>query len=728
MDSLKKISDSITNFSQGQFFKYVLVGLVVLILGASSYLVYLNSADPKKYPKLETKIYKQVEENLLAIVDSSKTDPHKAIDELERQPPLPKQLENRRRFILARLYDSVGESVLAFIRASEIDEDYLPKHNAYFIVKLAEKVGHEAAVIKKLELLRAKYPNDPKFLYELAKSHLRQSQTAEAKKTFVSIKKLYPNSEQAIAANYYLANLTDDKPEKLSLLKEYLEKSPNGSLAYLVSDQILAMDKADQAYFKNATNYMAISYQKIGEYEKALELFNTTQNSPELYLKPFVDSLLKLDKQQDAKALVLRSLPKISNPELANEMIDVYLDLTKNTDEALLQLQALKDAVTPESKEKVYWEVAKLSDTKEDYYYVYENFPRGDYAAESLKKVFWKEFQRENYHKALDLYKDHWKEFESSRSHAFVAFWAGKIHLKLGEKENARAVFQNLIIAHPDNYYGFRANQILEKKNKWYLLPGSNEFIAAAKWSWPTVYKNFDIEKLFGSDTLELTKAGQYGYILGLADSGELKIDDDFRIWLMAKSNDNVGALDLARKIIKEKQSVADTKNPLFQFAYPLLYEDLITDETSKNLKVDPMLVHSLIRQESSYQESIISPVGAVGLMQVMPYTAKDLAKSMGIEPPATAEDLMKVETNIQLGVRFLEEVLRKFDDNLIYSIASYNAGPVAVGKWIEKFEENNKKENLDYDLFVENMPYDETREYTKRVLNNYWIYKQLYN
>lgn len=725
MAFIKDFSNSIEKITKTPIFRFVFIGLFVFVFVASAFLVYLNFSQGKQYPKLDSKAYHQVEDEFLKILDSAQADPYLAIEKMQAYPLLPKTLENRRKFILTKLYDSIGETVLAFIIANEIEEDYLPKHVAYFRVKLAEKVGHEAALMKDLEFLKSHYPSNQKYNYELAKSYLRQNQIEDARKIFQSL--LKTKSEYAIASNYYLATLAEDKKEKANFLKEYLINSPNGSLGYFVSDAILAMDKADQAAFKPYSNYMALTYYKIGDYSKAIELFNTALDSPELYLRPFVNSLIKLDKKDDAAALILRSIPKITDPQLQHEMIAKYSKLSSDKDAALAQLEVLKGSVLTENKDKVQWEIAKITDTKEDYAYIYENHPESPFAAEALRRIFWKEYVRSNYHGAIDVYRDHQRQYESSKSHPFVAFWAAKIHFKLDEKDSARAVLQNLIISHPDDYYGFRASQILDKRKNWYLMNRPGEFIAPSEWSWPEVYKDFDIEKLFGADILELTKAGQYEYILSLAEANEVKIDNDFKIWLYVKIGNFLDALELAKDVLATEGKSIDSKNVKFYFAYPLAYQDLIVDETSKNLKVDPMLVQALIRQESSYRPNIVSPAGAVGLMQLMPFTARDVAKTLGETPPVGDEDLMIPGVNIKLGVKYLEEVLDKYDENLIWSIASYNAGPIAVNGWANKFKALPEEEQ-DMDLFIENIPYDETRNYTKKVLNNYWIYKQLYN
>jgi len=104
-----------------------------------------------------------------------------------------------------------------------------------------------------------------------------------------------------------------------------------------------------------------------------------------------------------------------------------------------------------------------------------------------------------------------------------------------------------------------------------------------------------------------------------------------------------------------------------------------------------------------------------------MPYTAKVVARRLNLRPPRKY-DLMHADINIKLGVNYMEEVFGQFENNMINAIASYNAGPVAVKKWMNLYQEADK------DYYIESIPYEETRNYVKQVLANYWIYRELYS
>ena len=116
----------------------------------------------------------------------------------------------------------------------------------------------------------------------------------------------------------------------------------------------------------------------------------------------------------------------------------------------------------------------------------------------------------------------------------------------------------------------------------------------------------------------------------------------------------------------------------LLPLIYPAGYSDLITKYAVRN-NLDPFLVNAIIREESWFNKEAVSPAGALGLMQLMPGTAKRMAK----ESYAGRESLFDPEVNIELGTRFFAERLKQFDGNIFLAIASYNAGPEAVEKWI---------------------------------------------
>ena len=178
-------------------------------------------------------------------------------------------------------------------------------------------------------------------------------------------------------------------------------------------------------------------------------------------------------------------------------------------------------------------------------------------------------------------------------------------------------------------------------------------------------------------------------------------------------------ALRLARAKFRDQlERTGGTVSPvLWNVAYPTGLLPTIKLQGAKG--VDPYLIAAIIREESQYDVKAVSRVGAIGLMQVMPSTANNVAQRVGL-PAVGREDLFDQETNIRIGVRYVEQLLEQFSGNLVYTIAAYNAGPIAVGNWIAQYRAQSQDE------FVELIPYQETRQYVKRVLRTYREYVRL--
>ncbi|MEL7008359.1 MAG: lytic transglycosylase domain-containing protein, partial [Cyanobacteria bacterium J06588_4] len=154
-----------------------------------------------------------------------------------------------------------------------------------------------------------------------------------------------------------------------------------------------------------------------------------------------------------------------------------------------------------------------------------------------------------------------------------------------------------------------------------------------------------------------------------------------------------------------------------WQALYPFPFEETIL-KWSKRRQLNPLLVTSLIRQESRFEPEIESSAGALGLMQVIPPTAKTAARNIGL----SSYSMTNPEDNVNIGTYYLDFTHKKYGNNSMLAIASYNAGPNAVAKWIKRYGLK------DADEFVEQIPYRETKGYVESVFENYWNYMLVYN
>ncbi|HUJ75341.1 MAG TPA: lytic transglycosylase domain-containing protein, partial [bacterium] len=158
--------------------------------------------------------------------------------------------------------------------------------------------------------------------------------------------------------------------------------------------------------------------------------------------------------------------------------------------------------------------------------------------------------------------------------------------------------------------------------------------------------------------------------------------------------------------------------SPLWQQAYPPAFWTIVNDQAGAQA-VDPHFILAVMREESRFRVKADSKSGAKGLMQLMPSTAQDLARRHQIS--VNDATLLLPQFNINLGVLYLKGVLNRFEFNPIYAAAAYNAGPGTVMRWLRTMG------SMPFDEFVENIPFDETQTYVKRVYSSFLIYRKLY-
>jgi len=153
------------------------------------------------------------------------------------------------------------------------------------------------------------------------------------------------------------------------------------------------------------------------------------------------------------------------------------------------------------------------------------------------------------------------------------------------------------------------------------------------------------------------------------------------------------------------------------ELRFPLTYADKIyQNSTQQNL--NPSIVFGMIRRESAFNEKAHSPVGARGLMQIMPKTAQHIAKNLK-ERWRGSNSLYNPATNLKYGSYYYQKLLDRFDGHYAIALAAYNAGPERVKQWLPE------DETIPADIWIETIPYHETREYVISVLAYTLIYQQ---
>ncbi|MCK4260379.1 MAG: lytic transglycosylase domain-containing protein [Halanaerobiales bacterium] len=157
----------------------------------------------------------------------------------------------------------------------------------------------------------------------------------------------------------------------------------------------------------------------------------------------------------------------------------------------------------------------------------------------------------------------------------------------------------------------------------------------------------------------------------------------------------------------------------IWKILYPLKYEELVF-KYADFFDNDPYLVTAIMYRESKFNPNAVSPKGAIGLMQLMPETAKWIAENLKVED-FKIEDLYKPEVNIYFGNWYLTNLSQEFDGNLILILAAYNGGRGNVQKWLKNGDWTGDFDDID------EIPFTETERFVSNVLNLYQRYLQLY-
>jgi len=292
-----------------------------------------------------------------------------------------------------------------------------------------------------------------------------------------------------------------------------------------------------------------------------------------------------------------------------------------------------------------------------------------------------------------------------------AVYWRGRAHLLQGETTAAEARFREVLETDPFSYYGMLAADRLGTSLRTVPLPESPPVDPGATRSLEHVFYRIDVLRELG-----LVEEGDFEMARLQAQVG----DDHGTLYTLAEGMSErgqpiAGAL-LGRRVHQQRGQWDDR---LLRIVYQFPFQELVMREARRN-RLDPFAVAGLIRQESFFNPTAVSPAGAVGLMQVMPQTASGLARGAGISG-FQASMLRDPDINVRLGTLFLANQMTRWNGRLSDVYAAYNAGPNRVVRW------RQLPEHRDDEVYVERIPIAETRDYVKRVRLNGEIYRRLY-
>ena len=313
---------------------------------------------------------------------------------------------------------------------------------------------------------------------------------------------------------------------------------------------------------------------------------------------------------------------------------------------------------------------------------------------------------------------------------AFALFWLGRIQLMVGKHDLAKEYWRRLASEYYSTYYGALGHFLLENLigKKLALAPTRSEQFHLANYT-----ETFSVD-----DQKRIDRINQLLKI-GYAKSAECEIDELadsedpknhlVKALLLHASGDWLESIKTFSNLPRSFRTALP--NGFERLLFPVKFRDQIQSYAGK-AEVDPNFVKAIIRQESVFNPRAKSPAGAMGLMQLMPFTAKvesrRLQKSYVTSQKKTSlkqmakrkKNLLEPEVNIALGVHHVHTLLDKFKSP-VFALSAYNASPTAARKWIERYP------MLDSLTFIERIPYKETQSYVKLVLRNYFYYQRWY-
>ena len=356
------------------------------------------------------------------------------------------------------------------------------------------------------------------------------------------------------------------------------------------------------------------------------------------------------------------------------------------------------------------WEESDLDHARELFTEVIRRAPGSPLANAARWKLGWQDYVAGRYDGAIR----HWTALELDTADPIEAlrprYW--KIRAADKQKEpDARQAFAALATEYPLTYYGWRA--------------ASRSGGATALREEPVIARGESrLDEASLARARILVEAGWLDAArdeLARVDARARSLDDRLAVAeLHADAHDYANA----QRVVVDAYAERLARGPipdlieLWWHAWPAPYPDAMRAATAGR-GAPPELLYSLMREESGFRTDVVSIAGARGLLQLMPETAERLARTAPIEG-FTADDLFDPRTNVRLGAQYFADLLRQFAGRTSAAIGSYNAGPHVVVRWAP---ESSRED----DEWVEEIPYEETRAYVKRVLRSAQAYRVLY-
>jgi tRNA dimethylallyltransferase len=438
-------------------------------------------------------------------------------------------------------------------------------------------------------------------------------------------------------------------------------------------------------------------------------------------LKEFVKLYPHHAKVQNAELNIGRNLWNLGQPMAGAKY---FLKVTQEAPSSELAVKAQFFLA------KIYEERKNYPEALKNYKIALEKYPNEYYAQWAGWRLGWIHYLDGKFEKAFNRFQEAANRFPDSSFIEYNLYWSAKSAEKLDKKDVALDLYTKVIQLYPYTFHGIRA------KDQVLALGVNPDTLVQNKNSIPSEEVSSQLGRaLDAREKFHFIRANELAK-LGLMQETKNEIGELRKtirknltgvLWLSHLYHQAQGYAESLRllHLYKDFTTKPEEKNlseKFWKHFFPLAYKEAVLGY-AKSRNVDPNFVNGIIRQESLFDSQALSPAGARGLMQIMPATGKKLYPKTKLKKPFETNVLFEPELNIRLGVKYVSQLNKRFGKNGMHILISYNAGPHVLKKWLKRFGHLS-----DQDVFIESIPYPETRRYVKHVLRNLGIYKALYS
>jgi soluble lytic murein transglycosylase len=359
-----------------------------------------------------------------------------------------------------------------------------------------------------------------------------------------------------------------------------------------------------------------------------------------------------------------------------------------------------------------------------------DDYPDGDMLAEGCFRLALRRMDKRDFQSAerpLSRAIERLPPLEPGRGGDFVGrerYFLARVQIETGERERGLSGYERLIRELPLGYYVRAAYTSLAAADAPRAAQALAESVASAQREPPSIRQPPPQEPGFRR-ALELASVGELDWVRAELSALSAESAAPELLFNAAVLYAKAGALKLSSDAARSVMGRVPPRWPAgdwleaWKLAYPRPYADIVSEQAKKNA-LSPSLIYAIMREESAFDPDAESPADAYGLMQLILPTARQMAKPLGL--PHDRISLKRPSVNIPLGARVLGTYRDKFPADPLLAIAAYNAGPGAAQRW------RKDRPGASFDLWVELIPYVETRRYIKRVLGSAAVYAIVYD